>query len=86
MSPDVHCCPLMYSLQVHSLLDQVASARTARTAQVRHYWDSSANEGAGGMFIAFGQARLQYGFEYDGRPIDAPEATMTASVPNLLQV
>ena len=55
-----------------------------RPPQVRHYWDADAHDGAGGLYLAFSQARLQYGFEYDGRPLDAASAPSTTSVPNLL--
>ena len=51
---------------------------------MRHYWDGEANGRAGGLYIAFAHSRLQYGFEYDGRPLDAAASPSLASAPNLL--
>ncbi|GAX79832.1 hypothetical protein CEUSTIGMA_g7272.t1 [Chlamydomonas eustigma] len=53
--------------------------------QVRHYWDREGAGGAGSIHIAFAQARLRYGFEYDGRPQDpAAAVSVPVSLPGLL--
>ncbi|KAF5834335.1 hypothetical protein DUNSADRAFT_9036, partial [Dunaliella salina] len=48
--------------------------------QVRHYWDNETDV----LYVAFAQTRLPYGFEYNGREVDAAFTTAPLSVPGLL--
>lgn len=52
--------------------------------QVRHYWDPDANEGTGGLLVMFSQTRLQYGFEYDGKRVEAVPLMLLATENGLL--
>jgi hypothetical protein len=52
--------------------------------QVRYYWDPEANEGGGGLIVMFSQTRIQYGFEYNGRAVEAVPLMLLATENGLL--